>query len=90
MKTLVEFSKDQSKLAKTSPLRMFWKHLEKVYHEGVPPLQCHRGCDYCCHTGVTCTQMEWDGILKNAEENGIDLRRDSRKIANELLRKLKK
>ena len=71
--TLVEFSKDQSKLAKTSPLRMFWKHLEKVYHEGVPPLQCHRGCDYCCHTGVTCTQMEWDGILKNAEENGIDL-----------------
>ena len=66
--TLVEFSKDQAKLAKSSPLRMFWKHLEKVYLEGVPPLQCHRGCDHCCHTGVTCTQMEWDGILKTLKK----------------------
>jgi Fe-S-cluster containining protein len=52
---------------------VFWKHLKKVYNEGVPPLQCHRGCAHCCHTGVSCTQMEWDGILKNAEENNIDL-----------------
>jgi Fe-S-cluster containining protein len=22
---------------------------------------------------VSCTQLEWDGILKNAEENGVDL-----------------
>ena len=71
--TLVEFSKDRAKLEKKSALRMFWKHLEKVYNEGIQPLQCHRGCDHCCHTGVTCTQIEWDGILKNAEEKGLDL-----------------
>ena len=40
--TLVDFSKNQAKLDKTSALRTFWKHLERVYHEGIPPLQCHR------------------------------------------------
>ena len=70
---LVEASEGEARDEKISPLRVFWKHLKKVYNEGVPPLQCHRGCAHCCHTGVSCTQMEWDGILKNAEENDIDL-----------------
>jgi Fe-S-cluster containining protein len=47
--------------------------VEATKEKGIPPLQCHRGCAHCCHTGVSCTQLEWDGILKNAEENGVDL-----------------
>ena len=70
---LVEATKEKARREKTSPLRIFWQHLKKVFNEGVPPLQCHRGCSHCCHTGVSCTQLEWDGILKNAEENSIDL-----------------
>ena len=70
---LVEATKEKSRTEKTTPLRIFWHHLKRIYNEGVPPLQCHRGCDHCCHTGVSCTQLEWDGILKNAEENGVDL-----------------
>ena len=70
---LVEATKEKARSEKTSPLRIFWQHLKKVFNEGVPPLQCHRGCAHCCHTGVSCTQLEWDGILKNAEENGVDL-----------------
>ena len=70
---LVESSKREARDKKQSPLRVFWQHLKKVYNEGIPPLQCHRGCAHCCHTGVSCTQLEWDSILKNAEENNIDL-----------------
>ncbi len=70
---LVEFSEGKGHDEKISPLRVFWRHLKKVFNEGLPPLQCHRGCAHCCHTGVSCTQLEWNGILKNAEENGVDL-----------------
>lgn len=70
---LVEAAKENASTEKTTPLRIFWNHLKRVYNEGIPPLQCHRGCSHCCHTGVSCTQLEWGGILKNAEENGVDL-----------------
>jgi Fe-S-cluster containining protein len=70
---LVEASENRAREEKMSPLRAFWEHLKKIYNEGVPPLQCHRGCSHCCHTGVSCTQLEWDGILKNVKEKSIDL-----------------
>ena len=70
---LVVASKDEARQKKKSPLRVFWQHLKKVYNEKIPPLQCHRGCAHCCHTGVSCTQLEWEGILKNVEENNVDL-----------------
>lgn len=70
---LINATKEKSRREKTSPLRIFWQHLKKVFSEDIPPLQCHRGCAHCCHTGVSCTRLEWDGILKNAVENGVDL-----------------
>ena len=56
----------------TTPLRAFWKLLDRAY-EKIPPLKCRRGCAHCCHTGIAATQLEWDGILNNVMENGIDL-----------------
>ncbi len=55
-----------------TPLRVFWKLLDRA-HKKMPLLKCQRGCAHCCHTGVAATQVEWDGILNNVRENGIDL-----------------
>lgn len=54
-------------------LKAFWKLLGKNFADKVPPLKCGRGCAHCCYTGVSLTQMEWDGILQYVKENGIDL-----------------
>jgi Fe-S-cluster containining protein len=70
---MIETAKSQAKEEKTTPLRVFWKLLDEAYREKAPPLQCGEGCAYCCYTGVTLTQLEWDGILKLVEEKGIDL-----------------
>lgn len=70
---LLEQVKAYAKEEKTTPLRAFWKFLDHAYQQKAPPLQCQRGCAHCCHTGVTLTQIEWDGILKLAQEKGIDL-----------------
>ena len=55
-----------------TPLRVFWKLLDRA-HKKMPLLKCQRGCAHCCHTGIAATQLEWDGILNNVRENGIDL-----------------
>lgn len=72
---LVEVSKTQARSEKITPLRAFWRLLDRAYREKVPPLQCGRGCAHCCYTGVTLTQVEWDGILNRVQEKGIDLNR---------------
>jgi Fe-S-cluster containining protein len=56
----------------TTPLRAFWKLLDRAY-EKIPPLKCQRGCAHCCYTGIAATQVEWDGILNNVTEKGVDL-----------------
>lgn len=56
----------------TTPLRKFWQALDHAY-KSIPPIKCESGCAHCCHTGVTATQIEWEGILNNAIENKIDL-----------------
>ncbi len=53
-------------------LRVFWKLLDRAYKK-MPPLKCQRGCAHCCYTGIAATQLEWDGILNNVMEKGIDL-----------------
>ena len=68
-------TKDHIKIARSegvTPLRKFWQTLSNSY-KNIPPLKCGKGCAHCCHTGVTATQVEWDGILNNAVENKIDL-----------------
>ncbi|MDP6736028.1 MAG: YkgJ family cysteine cluster protein [Nitrospinaceae bacterium] len=55
-----------------TPLRVFWKLLDRA-HKKMPLLKCQRGCAHCCHTGIAATQLEWDGILNNVRENGVDL-----------------
>lgn len=70
---MVDASKALGKDEKITPLRAFWKLLEQTYQKKAPPLQCGQGCAHCCYTGVTLTQMEWDGILNRVEEKGIDL-----------------
>jgi len=70
---MVEASKALGKDEKITPLRAFWKLLERSYQKKTPPMQCGEGCAHCCYTGVTLTQMEWDGILKLVEKKGIDL-----------------
>ncbi len=67
--------KDHIKTARSegaTPLRKFWKTLNHSY-KNIPPLKCEKGCAHCCHTGVTATQVEWDGILDNTIKNKIDL-----------------
>ncbi len=70
---LVEQSKALAREEKITPLRAFWKLLDQAFREKTPPLQCQRGCAYCCYTGVALTRLEWDGILRQVEEQGIDL-----------------
>ncbi len=70
---LVEAAKALAREEKITPLRAFWKLLERAYKEKTAPLQCQSGCAHCCYTGVALTQLEWDGILNRVEENGIDL-----------------
>ena len=68
-------TKDHIKAARSegvTPLRKFWKTLNNSYKK-TPPLKCEKGCAHCCHTGVTATQVEWDGILDNTIKNKIDL-----------------
>ena len=68
-------TKDHIKIARSegvTPLRKFWQTLSNSY-KNIPPLKCGKGCAHCCHTGVTATQVEWDGILNNAVKNKIDL-----------------
>ena len=68
-------TKDHIKVARSegiTALRKFWRTLSNSY-KNIPPLKCGKGCAHCCHTGVTATQVEWDGILNNAVENKIDL-----------------
>ena len=68
-------TKDHIKIARSegvTPLRKYWQALNNSY-KIIPPLKCGKGCAHCCHTGVTATQVEWDGILNNAVENKIDL-----------------
>lgn len=69
----VEGSKALARAEKTSPLQAFWKLLARAYEKNAPPLTCGRGCAHCCYTGVTLTQLEWDGILNLVREKGIDL-----------------
>lgn len=57
----------------TTPLRAFWRLLDQAYREKAPPLQCGEGCAHCCYTGVTLTQLEWDGILNLVRDQNIDL-----------------
>ena len=75
-KTYIQITEAAKALArdeKITPLRAFWQFLDKAYRDKAPPLQCGEGCAHCCYTGVTLTQMEWDGILKLVQEKGLDL-----------------
>ena len=69
---LVEESVKSSRSEGITPLRKFWKLLDRAY-KNTPPLKCEKGCAHCCHTGVTATQIEWEGILNNVKEQKIDL-----------------
>ncbi len=70
---MLEQSKNLGRASKLSSLQAFWKLLDEAYRRKAPPLQCGKGCAHCCYTGVTLTQLEWDGILKYVEENDMDL-----------------
>ena len=69
---LIEGSIKTARAEGITPLRKFWLLLNHTYKK-IPPLKCEKGCAHCCHTGVAVTQVEWDGILNNATEHGIDL-----------------
>ena len=70
---LLEQAKNLARASQLTPLQAFWKLLDESYRRKAPPLQCGKGCAHCCYTGVTLTQLEWDGILKYVDENNIDL-----------------
>ncbi len=65
--------KTVSKQDSKTPLRAFWKMVDRSFDQKSEPLQCQEGCGHCCYTAVAATQLEWDGILNNARENDIDL-----------------
>ncbi len=69
----LEESKSLARAEKITPLRAFWKLMGRAFGEKSQALQCGRGCAHCCYTGVAATQLEWDGILDNAREKGLDL-----------------
>ncbi|GJL80051.1 MAG: hypothetical protein NPINA01_30400 [Nitrospinaceae bacterium] len=70
---MAETAKSRAKEEGLTPLQAFWNLLDQAYKEKAPPLQCQEGCAHCCYTGVTLTQLEWDGILNLVREKGIDL-----------------
>lgn len=70
---LVEEAKALARTEGTSPLRGFWKLMDRSFSGKNSQLKCGAGCAHCCYTGVSATQLEWDGILKRVEEKGIDL-----------------
>lgn len=69
----LEEAKSLAHSEKTTPLRAFWKLMDRAYEPQSPSLKCGRGCAHCCYTAVAATQSEWDGILNNVREKGIDL-----------------
>ena len=71
--SLLNQTKALAKAEKITPLRAFWKMLERVYREKAPPPACDKGCAHCCYTGVMITELEWDDVLKSAQDNNIDL-----------------
>ncbi len=71
--SLVEASKALARIEGTTPLRAFWRLMDRAFEEKTWQLKCKRGCGHCCHTGVSVTQMEWDGIMDRVKQNGIDL-----------------
>ncbi len=70
---LLESTKALSKKEKIPPLKALWILLDKAYQEKAPALTCHKGCGHCCYTGVTISQLEWDGMLNAARKKGLDL-----------------
>tara|TARA_B100000686_G_C16637635_1_gene888210 strand:- start:376 stop:1104 length:729 start_codon:yes stop_codon:yes gene_type:complete len=63
----------QSRENSEPPLRALWDFLDQSFSKKSEHLKCGQGCAFCCHTGVTATQLEWDGILTAAQKKGIDL-----------------
>ncbi len=66
-------AKELAKEKKITPLSAFWVLLERSYEKTLPPRTCEKGCGFCCYQAVGLTQLEWDGILKLASEEKIDL-----------------
>ncbi len=69
----LEEAKALARSEKTTPLRAFWKLLDRAYNTKSQTLKCGRGCSHCCYTAVAATQSEWDGILNSVREQNIDL-----------------
>lgn len=69
----LEETKSLARSEKITPLRAFWKLMDRAYGEKASALKCGRGCAHCCYTAVAATQLEWDGILDRVREKGIDL-----------------
>jgi Fe-S-cluster containining protein len=70
---LLREAQAMSRAENIPPLKAFWKLLDRAFAERAATLKCGRGCAHCCHTGVTATQLEWEGIVENARRKGIDL-----------------
>lgn len=66
-------TKTVAKAEKIPLLKAFWKVLDHAYATKAPPLTCGKGCSHCCYTGVAHTQLEWDGMVNGARDQGIDL-----------------
>lgn len=56
-----------------SPLQGLWAALGQAFAAKSAALKCGRGCAHCCHTGVSVTQIEWEGIVNAARKKNIDL-----------------
>lgn len=69
----LEEAKTLARAEKSTPLRAFWKILDRAYNTKAQILKCGRGCAHCCYTAVAATQLEWDGILNHVREQNIDL-----------------
>lgn len=70
---MLEDTKALAHTEKIPLLQAFWQVLGQAYAEKAPPLTCKMGCAHCCHTGVSITQLEWDGMQNAARHKGIPL-----------------